>query len=258
MTPCFTAYADVIFEPQNDFFERNREQLNYYVRTFIANGADGFAALKNEPGARTNTGRIQNGETVQIEWTCLYDGEYWAYSPYRHSGWIKVDELLVPYDYIAFEEEYGDKFYRYAGDFAELTEAGSALLWSWPGTDAEPWELKNIDTEHFNMMDSSSTYMDKDGREWLYIGYYFGKMTSWICLSDPMNPDIPAFNPAPEPVSWGAPRTAHTEIQATAKSSVVIIIVLVAVSVIGTAVLIKVFWKPVKLERNENADGDRE
>ena len=241
--PALTVYADVIFEPQNSFYERHSNKINYYVRGFVANGSDNYAALKSEPGAKLNTGKIQNGEAVHIEWTCLYDGEYWAYAPYGNSGWIKMNELLVLYDYIAFEEENGEEFYRYEGDFSELEAAGSALSWSWPGSDRPPYEMNNIDMEHFKNMSAGNAYKDEDGREWMYLGYYFGRMNRWICLSDPLNPDIPAFNPAPEPQPWTSSR-AHIEIEKEADSVLVIIIVLVGVLAVGTAVLIKVLWKP--------------
>ena len=65
-----------------------------------------------------------------------------------------------------------------------------------------------------------------------------------MCLSDPLNREIPAFNPPPEPVRWVS-ETEHTEIWQS-DNTVPIVIIMVALLVIGTAVLIKVFWKPNK------------
>src|SRR5215469_2087459 len=51
------------------------------------------------------------------------------------------------------------------------------------------------------------TYKDSEGREWGKVGYYAdvgggSYVSGWVCLGDPGNSDIPAFNPAPKPKKW--------------------------------------------------------
>jgi hypothetical protein len=172
------------------------------------------------------------------------------------TGWVKLDEMLVLYDYVAFEEEHFDEIYPYSGDYAEIKETRSAIAWPWPGADTPLWTFKDLDMNSFR---ASYAYMDAEGREWGFVTYLYGSRNVWFCLSDPLNRDIPTFNPAPEPDVWES-ETAHIDIrqhintQGKESSMLVVIIVLVVVLVIGTAVLIKVFWKPDKVEHGGKSD----
>jgi len=135
---------------------------------------------------------------------CLYGGEFWGFT-YEFSGWIKLDQMLVMYDYVAFEEDHRDEFYPYDGDFTQIKEARSAIAWAWPGSDAHIWTYEDLETENFRV---SYAYKDNEGREWGFVTYLYGGRNIWVCLSDPLNRDIPAFNPAPEPMPWVAETNA--------------------------------------------------
>ena len=145
LMPSFVAYADVIVEPENNFYTRHRNQIIYLGRSFSANGEDGFVSVKKEPGSKNEISKLQNGEVVYIQYSCLYDGEFWGILTYvgtpndGKTGWIKLDEMLVLYDYVAFEEEHFDEIYPYNGDYAEIKETRSAIAWPWPGADAPLW-----------------------------------------------------------------------------------------------------------------------
>ena len=245
--PAFIVSADLIIEPDNKFFLQHRNDCVYLGRNFYVNGEGGSASVKNEPGDGKGFDVIENGETVYIKYSCLYEGDYWGlFSNYSDKtsnfiyGWIQLDQLLVQYDYISFEEEHQKEFYQYNGDYAEIKKTNSAIIWPWPGADAPLWTVEDWDTDNFYV---SHAYKDKDGREWGFVTYLYGSRNVWICLSDPLNRDIPVFNPAPEPTFWKS-ETVHTEIEKFANPTLWIIIGLVAVLVIGTAVLIKIFWKP--------------
>ena len=47
-------------------------------------------------------------------------------------------------------------------------------------------------------------FTDDEGRDWGYVSYFYGFRDFWVCLNDPSNPNIPAFNPAPEPSLYPA------------------------------------------------------
>jgi hypothetical protein len=244
-----SVYADVIVEPDNNFYNRHRSSIIYLGRSFAANGADGFAAVKSEPGAGREIAKLQNGETTYLQYSCLYDGSYWGFT-LHHSGWVNIDEMLVLYDYVAFEEEHLHEFYLYDGDYAEIRATRSAAAWPWPGADAPLWTFEDLDTDNFRV---SNAYKDSDGREWGFVTYLYGSRNVWFCLSDPLNRGIPAFNPAPPPMPWDSD-TEHTDIEKNNNSMLVVIVVLVAALVIGTAVLIRVFWKPGRVETGGDAD----
>ncbi len=242
--PSLTLNADVIIEPENEFYEEYKSEIIYLGRSFIANGKDGFAAVREAPGAKSETGRLQNGEKTYFQYSCLYDGDYWGYSLVLQ-GWIQTDQLLVLYDYVAFEEEHFNELYLYKGDYGKIKETRSAIAWPWPGADAPLWTIEDIDTEHFNV---DYAYTDSQGREWGFVTNFTSSRNIWVCLSEPLNSDFPAFNPKPEPTKW-VTETKHTDINAPGDSMLWLIVVLVAAVVVGTAVLIRVFWKPKKIEQ---------
>ena len=248
LLPSFIVNADVIIEPENEFYKQHSSKIIYLGRKFTANGKDGFASVKEAPGSSGETGRLQNGEETYLQYSCLYDGDYWGYS-LELLGWIKTDQLLVLYDYIAFEEEHFDELYLYNGDYGAIKETRSAIAWPWPGADAPLWTLEDINAEHFSV---AYAYTDEQGREWGFVTYFTGNNNIWICLSEPLNRDLPVFNPEPEPTMW-VTETIHTDINASGDSMLWLIVVLVAVLVVGTAVLIRVFWKPNKTEQGGNA-----
>ena len=231
-------YADAIALPENDFYLEHQDELVYSGRSFAANGEDGSVAAREAPGAKGELTRLQNGEEIYIEATCLYDHEYWGFT-YFCSGWVKMDEMLVSYDYVAFEEEHIGEFYDYKGSYEELAAAGEALVWPWPGAGYTLWTVEGLDTENFWVMHA---WKDGDGREWGFVSYLFGSRNIWICLSDPMDGSIPAFNPGQAQTAW-APDTVHVNIEPGANRSVLLIIILVAVVAVVTLILIRTLGK---------------
>lgn len=229
---------DVIEEPENDFYKLHQNQIIRLGRSFTANGKNGSVPVKKEPGLKTTDAKIQNGEVTYIRYSCFYNKRFWGFTP-EYNGWVRMGEMLVMYDYVAFEEDHRNKFYNprnYAD--AEIKRNRAAVAWPWPGADAYLWIFKDLDMRNINI---THAYNDNYGRQWGFAAYY----NIWICLSDPLNLDIPAFNPAPKPEVW-MPKTAPVDVKRSVDQAVTLIAVLVAALVTGTVVLINVFWKPNK------------
>jgi len=245
LLPAQYALADLVFEPENDFLYRYRNHIIYLDRYFLANSEQGSAAIKKEPGAKLDLALLQNGETVYILYSCLFDGEYWGFSE-SHNGWANLGQFLVLYDYVAFEEEYLQEFYFYRGNYDEIIEAGAAVIWPWPGAAAPLYTVIDLDTANFRVRHA---YMDEGGREWGFMEHMYSGSNIWLCLSDPLNRDLPAFNPAPAPQAWES-ETLHQDIKQLASSrqnesaALWIIIALVTALIAGTAILIRAIWKP--------------
>ena len=243
--PVLFAYADAIFEPQNSFYEQHRSQIVYLGRRFVARSEDGNATVWRSPDMEYQSGIIRNGEHALVEYTCLYNGEYWGLTS-GFSGWVRMDQMLVEYDFISFSEEHSDEFYNYTGDFGRIKETRSAVAWPWPGADAPISTFDNLELDNLSI---SHVYLDAYGREWGFVSYLYRSSDVWFCLSEPLNSAIPAFNPAPEPGVW-EPSIEHTNITGlqvvrTDEFPIhIVIIVLAVILVAGTAVLIKVLWKP--------------
>ncbi|MCL1896485.1 MAG: hypothetical protein FWG03_08065 [Clostridiales bacterium] len=252
LAPALAAYADAIVEPQNDFFNKYRSECVYLGRSFSANGEDGQVPLKTAPGAGKEIATIKNGETIYFEYSCLYEGEFWGLSP-GFEGWGELSQFLVLYDYIAFEEEHLGEFYPYEGDYGEIEKAGRAFAWPWPGADAPLWAIEDIELEYFW---ADCAWKDGQGREWGFFSYSRGGSDIWVCLSDPENRDIPAFNPEPAPAPWES-ETEHIDIggQGSVPTTLIIVIVLVVAVALSTALLIRKFWKPNQTGKGENSNG---
>ncbi|MCL2671735.1 MAG: hypothetical protein FWF10_06835 [Clostridiales bacterium] len=249
------AYADALVEPQNDFYWRYWNQTVYLGRSFVANGENGTVPVREEPGASGTTAMLQKSDVTYVERSCLYDREFWGYTD-EYSGWVPLGQMLVLYDYVAFAEEHPGEFYLYDGDFAEIKNGKAAIAWPWPGAEDSLWTYEDLDTEYFFI---SYAYMDDNGNEWGFITYLYGGRNIWVCLSDPLNPDLPALHPALEPSVWVL-ETAHIDIyrdlgtRAKMQTTFIISITSVLVLIAGTAVLIKVLWKPKELLQEDNSN----
>ena len=246
LIPSHAAHADLIWPPANAFYFQHEEQIEYLDRSFCLNNAYKSASVKKAPGEKSNTSKLENSEPVYIKFSCLYGGDYWGYST-EYNGWIKMDQLLVLYDYITFEEEHQEELYPYEGDYREIKQASAAIMWPWPGSGDPQQTLEGIGGGNFGV---SHAFKDKEDREWGFVSYHYGSQNMWVCLSDPLNRDIPAFNPAPEPAPW-VPDTVYINIDKTSNSNFVLIVtvILVAIVAIVTAILIKVFWKSDKTKK---------
>lgn len=276
--PLFYSHADVIVEPDNDFYTRNAGRCEMLFRGFCVNGKDGFVVFRTEPGASDEVARINNGAVVYIQYTYDHHGEIWGVTGFDWSdtynrwasGWAPMDQLLLMYDYISFAEDHESELLNFNGNCDALIEAKNIVCWTWPGSGEYTWILESpykdnlIDIEwmregRYNHVTRS--YEDGDGRVWVFI-QGAGIRNQWVCLSDPSNIDIPAFNPAPETVLGPAvdiiqETNNHRDESAVPKPvrsggeqlgrrglpPPVLIIILVAALVAVTIVLIRVFWK---------------
>jgi len=244
------AYADMVVEPDNDFYKENQYYIVLLERVFHVNASSGFTSIKKAPGERSEIARVDNVEILYVRYSCLYNGEFWGLTTIypkskqdpEYEGWVRMDNLLVAYDYIAFAEEHSDEFHAFEGDIKELVSTEAALAWPWPGADAPLWKIEGLDTENFRV---SVAYTDDVGREWGFITYLYGSRNIWICLTDPINSEIPSFNPAPPPVEWVS-NTEHIDIGVNKNDIPVLIIILVTSVVLVTFILIKVFWRTTK------------
>ena len=298
MTACFmfmfplSAHTDVIFEPlfspvlsAEEFFSRHINEFVWVNRTFYANGESGFVSVKEIPGSDNEIAVIENNRPFIIRYTFNHKREFWGLISHTYnyerkswgdSGkeayrWIPMNQLLFRYDSRSFIEEHRDEFYPYTGSYEALREAERVIVWSWPGSG----KVNGIvEEERFNNISIFFAYKDSQEREWGFIkNFQHGnRMYSsvWVCISDPANDAIPAFNPQ-QPMPW-PPQTAKRSMKKTdifqseppssmfrvAESNDVtpplenifyetsLLIFLVGVLVISTVVLIRVFWKPNK------------
>ena len=254
--PVSIARADVINVPDNDFYLQNSQACVKLERKFIANGKDGSVALKTKPGSNKIVTSKGNKTELLILYTYDHNGEIWGFADADingRAGWVPLDQLLLMYDYLSFQQEHQDELHFFDGSMDLFTEADNIVLWTWPGSGKQISKLgqpykDNMFADAYKLV--VCAYTDADGREW---GYFNSKYWPhvWVCLSDPSNPDIPAFNPAQEPVLW-YPASSHEPASEESAEQVegmpipvLIAIMLIAIGVV-TIVLIRVRWRKVK------------
>ena len=248
------ASADILIEPNNSFYERHRSACKYLGRSFYANGESGFVSLKKAPDSNSEVTAVTNGDILNIMFTYNHKGALWGVteiysegtpSNERPTGWIPMDQLLLKYDYIVFAEEHQTELHPYFGDFDSLRASGEMLVWSWPGSDDElrTFNFRNHGFVIDESFDVPYAYTDEEGREWVFKDYWYGWRNFWICISDPINSEITAFNPAPTPELWEPVSVINSP---KGLSSPALIIILIVALVVITAVLVRVFWNTKK------------
>ena len=265
LSPLLTGHADVLYEPDNKFFERNREKMRSLGRSFYANGEDGYVTLHLEPGSRRQVATVENGGFIYIMFTYDDGSNQWGVAelnshPDRPTGWVRMDQLHAVYDEISFRDEHGSEFIKREYDVASLdTEReGDIVLWIWPGSG----KISSV-LEHFlkglepGIITGSIIYLDEEGHEWgFFSGYIMGYRNGWIYLDDPSNHEIPAFNPSPVPDLYPArsPDGSQGSLYLP-----ILAISLVSLAAIVSLILIRVLWtRESKKKSDSKPDSDGE
>jgi len=194
------AMADVIYEPEDSFFESHRDECHYENRVYIASGEDGALIYKN-PKSQKPKERLEAGSEVWVGYIWDEEGG-WALL--EDQGWVPMSSLTVKYDGISFSQDHGSEFeYPEGGELLDLRGYGSMQLWRYP-EDAAPfavirwtgddaWLSEAPDNMYFHTI-----YADPQGRRWGEMGYLYGYRDFWVCLTDPegllFDSDFPEAN----------------------------------------------------------------
>ncbi|MDR2712259.1 MAG: hypothetical protein LBB91_03990 [Clostridiales bacterium] len=193
----------------NQFYGENEDKLEELGRRFYVNSPTGFIAGAAEPGSseQISTEEIpvymctfRNGDIISIRSTYCHNGKYWGVTYFSHIyqpvGWYPMDQLLMIYESQDFEKENINAFQNYTGSLEAIYSAQRVVLWQWPGSDREK-RVFEMERYKKNNLSASYAYQDYEGRLWVLL-----LDMGWVCLSDPENSNIPAFNPAPKPIKW--------------------------------------------------------
>ncbi len=183
--------ADVIFEPEDDFYNAHRDECVYVDRQFVA-GQD--VASFNKPNGNFVECRFKQGDTINISYT--YEDEngiIWGITDFSDSlgseakGWMPMGYLAVVYDNSSFLAEFDEQINKEPEEF-KLPEADLLIFWEYPGAnnyyDFEPWD------DSYRDMSFMYSYTDPNGTEWGYVGYFYG-MKGWVRTDDPSSTTAP-------------------------------------------------------------------
>lgn len=240
-----SARADVIWEPEDDFYEKHSSECTYNGRQFIADGPDGKVILYKSPESSKEVATWENGYKVSISFT--YEdkqGIVWGFPAEWEDkrGWMPMEYMKVVYDAVSFEEEHSSQIEQKDGTLDESYKDDTIYFWKYPGSeDGNSVNMQDWD----NMPSYSSVYTDEEGRSWGNVGYFYGYRDAWICLDNPtaefeeLYPDgAPQIEVKDdEEISNENTNTERIRPQ-TNQSLIVIIILLVAAVVMVTIVLL--------------------
>ncbi len=176
-----TVKADVIWEPRVNFFEDNGLAYSIEQRAYVVNSPDGFINVYSSPDSAITVSQLKNGETFFVYYKAEYNGKIWGMN--TAENYIVLDNTYVAYDHISFEEDFKDSFTQ-----PERTYdiQGGTVYAEYPGA-----ARHSVFPESFNAKEAYPMYsfIDENGKEWLYFGYVYGMRNFWICADDPKNED---------------------------------------------------------------------
>lgn len=183
-----TVRADVIFEPEDSFYQTHSSACIYENRCYTVHASGGTLNVYEAPDQAKVRTTLADGQKVYIMYVYQdTDGRYWGYLEQNRGeecGWIAMNEVDAVYDHVSFAGEYADKITAVDGQELSLPEeAGDAemLFWDYPGA-KEPGTLSS---SFGSLPQYFQTFSDEYGHSWGYVGYYFGYRNFWVCLDAP-------------------------------------------------------------------------
>lgn len=187
------ALADIIWEPEDDFYEKHTNECEYQRRSYISNTVDGSVTIYKSPKSKKKVGTFSGFESYNVFYTYKdKEGVTWGLLELEgKTGWLPMDRLSLIYDNLSFDEDYRTEFKDYTGDYDDIFE-GIFVLWTYPGSGVVAIKYDRKDKKFENIPEINVTYQDDENRLWGEVSYYYG-MSGWICLDDPTNEEIPAF-----------------------------------------------------------------
>lgn len=184
---CFglPAQADMIWTPEDSFFQKHESECVYVNRQFTAHGPDGVVIYYKSPELPVEVGRWENGFSTYISFT--YEDEngiLWGLCEQGGTcGWMPMEYMDAVYDTLSFEEEYGDRIERKEGALDEKYLGKDIYIWSYPG--AATGSPMTVDKSYEYMPAYTLLFVDETGKSWGKTGYYLGRRNFWICLDQP-------------------------------------------------------------------------
>lgn len=204
-------HADIIWEPDDYFYNQHALDCTYINRMFTANGPDGVVIVYKNPESPQIVAQLNNGFKTYISY--IYtdsDGILWGiYEGSDKTGWLPMDYMEVVYDSISFVEDYSAELIHESGELDNTYQNKDIYLWNYPGS-----ESFYIIQANDSMPSYDSVYVDEESRRWGNVNYYFGYKDVWICIDQPTS-DFTALYPT------GAPsrNTSQTDNTQTATNS---------------------------------------
>ena len=172
-----TARADVIYVPENSFFEEHQDACSFENRMYIANAPGGTLTCYKSPESSLEKAQLKNG--TELYTAFIYEapsGIRWGYCEF-YDAWYPMDYTYAKYDDQQFREDYTIK--EESGELDKSYAGKTIYFWNYPGGEVtSSWSI----SEGGNVPMYSDTFTDENGLNWGFVGYYFGRRNAWVCL----------------------------------------------------------------------------
>lgn len=187
--PLTVARADLIYEPEDEFYRRHRDECVYANAPYEVLAPNGAANLYKSPESKEVLSTIDNGNRLNISY--IYapeDGPRWGSTTIKNAKnewvdvWVPMDYLWRAYDSDLFYEDYSAELYEGEAVLDFDTLSGSAIFYDYPGSTVIAREMSK------DWVDGTVTltqlFQDEAGT-WGYLPYYYGKVDGWVCVDNP-------------------------------------------------------------------------
>jgi len=243
-------HADLIFEPNDDFYYRHSKDCENVERNFTANGPKGNIIVWESPESDKKVDTYVNGTKFSVSYTYTDENnKTWGLvTTNDYTGWVKMKETRVVYDVISFCEEHKGEFQDYKNEFDDYIIGDPIVLWSYPGSGEVTGKIDKLFT-NFNFV---YVYTDENGQKWGYCAdtstnhwkSRWGYQANWICISDPTNELLPVIEPKqPSIIPTSPANQASNTSEGQGNSGIIFLTIAVALLILITAIVIRVNWK---------------
>ncbi|MDE7477774.1 MAG: hypothetical protein K2M91_07475 [Lachnospiraceae bacterium] len=121
--------ADIIWEPNDIFYNSHVSECTYVNRVYTANGPDDIVIVYKSPESAQIITKLKNGSSIYISYTYEdSDGILWGIyedTDHKETGWMPMDYMEVVYDSISFAEEFDSDIVVQDGAKAEYLNGDS-------------------------------------------------------------------------------------------------------------------------------------
>ena len=205
-----TAFADVIYSPQDEFLSSH--PCDYEGRTYVVNAPSGYTGIYPDPDHRDPVAFTENDLHYYVYYIYTDGNASWGLVDWMHgpdgnaqpgveeNGWILLADCYRRYDSEAFLEEYGNQMKtdsEAVKTFRDSLSEGQELqFYAFPGSDritsTLPVDENSLD-EIRNNLTINRVFIDENGLVWCHVGYFWGRR-DWLCLSDPTSTELPVIS----------------------------------------------------------------
>lgn len=192
-----TAFADVILEPHDEFYEKHSQECQHDHRDYSPLGQEDRAVFYNSPEDPQESFSLENGKSIEIRVIYTDDNDIsWGYAEiYTNSGyisgWVPMEHMMTAYNPALFLSQYSEEIKYGSRRINENRTFDVVFLWAYPGSESRT--SLRFDKDY--VLKVKGIFTDEQGREWGlfdrsgwqsdWISERYGRKYDWIFMDNP-------------------------------------------------------------------------